>query len=135
MKKYIYISLSFFLFLLVFLGCNENTLTSNRDIIFPDSLVSYQNHVQPFLALNCAYQGCHSVESMAGGRKMTDYLSLFDTYNIGLIFITKPEQSRLVTIMKNNPPHLGQFYFPDGYFNDNQINGILTWIKEGANNN
>jgi len=135
MKVLIYIIISLFVFAVIIFGCNENTLTSNREVIFPDSLVSYQNHVQPFLNMNCAYQGCHSAETMAGGRKMTDYFSLFDTYNIGLIFITKPEQSRLVTVMKNNPPHLGQFYFPKGYFNDNQINGILTWIKEGAKNN
>ncbi len=114
MKNFIYIGTALFLLIAIFSACNESTLTSNRDVIFPDSLVSYQNQVQPFLNMNCAYQGCHSAETMAGGRKMTDYFSLFDTYNIGLIFITNPEQSRLVTVMKNNPPHLGQFYFPEG---------------------
>jgi hypothetical protein len=125
--------LSFILsmFLLLINEC-DNNISSNREIIFPDSNVSFQNHVQPFLSLKCSYQGCHSSEHRAGGRAMTTYFELFDTPNNGLIIPETPQQSRLVQILQGNPPHNGYYQFPEGYFSENHTNGIITWINEGA---
>jgi hypothetical protein len=116
---------------LVATNCGDNIMT-NREITFPDSNVSYQNHVQPFLNIKCAYRGCHSAEDMKDGRNMTDYFNLFSTANLGLILPGKPEESRIIQIMRGNPMHRGTFEFPAGYFSQNNINGMVVWIKEGA---
>ncbi len=112
-------------------SCNESGISSNREVVFPDSNVSFQEHVQPFLQVKCAYQGCHSAETRAGGRRMDDYFALFETYNNGLVIPGKPEESRIVQVMRRNPPHLG-YRFPYDYFTENHIQGIITWIEEGA---
>ncbi len=118
--------------LLICSNCEDNGITSNREINFPDSNVSYQNHVQLFLNFKCAYRGCHSVEDRAGNRAMTDYFTLFETANAGLVIPGQPNESRIIQILKGNPTHLGIYEFPAGYFSDNNVNGMITWIKEGA---
>ncbi len=112
-------------------SCGENAVNSDRPIVCPESDVSFQNCVLPFLKTKCAYQGCHSSETMAGGRRMDDYFALFETSNVGLVIPGKPEQSRLYQIITRKPPHSG-IDFPISYFSEEHIRGIYAWIKEGA---
>ncbi len=132
MNKIIFISGLTLIIIILSTSCGDNFITPNREIVFPDSNVSYQNHVQYFLNLKCSYRGCHSAEDKAGGRDMTDYFGLFETANNGLIIKGEPDNSRMVTILRGNPMHLGLYQFPPGYFSENNVNGIITWIKEGA---
>ncbi|MFH1052429.1 MAG: hypothetical protein V1779_16040 [bacterium] len=118
--------------LLITTNCGDSLITPDRKIDFPDSNVSYQNHVQLFLNFKCAYRGCHSVEEQKDGRIMTDYFNLFSTANVGLIIPNNPEESRIIQILRGNPRHRGTYEFPAGYFSDDNINGMVTWIKEGA---
>jgi len=126
-----FLSFTFTLFFVI-ISCDNQPVINDKDIVFPDSNVSYQNHVQPFMMLKCAYRGCHSREDRAGGRDMTTWFALFETENVGLVIPFEPVRSRLVQILKAEPPHQGYFTFQKGYFSENHINGIITWIKEGA---
>lgn len=49
---------------LVFMGCPDS-ISSPKDIIFPEKDVSYTAQVEPFLNLTCAFSGCHGI----GDRK------------------------------------------------------------------
>lgn len=112
-------------------GC-ENTITSGKDVIFPDSLVSYSQHVQPFIAVTCAYQGCHSAETAAAGIVMSDYSNLRQTYSWSMVIAGNPDASLLVQYLEYKQVHKSTIYF---IATDNQKNGIRKWIKEGAKNN
>ncbi len=131
MRVISYILISFIITIII-CSCDNQPIVNDKDIVFPDSNVSYQNHVQPFMMLKCAYRGCHSSEDRAGGRDMTTWFALFETENVGLVIPYNPEQSRFVQILKASPPHQGYFTFQKGYFSENHINGIITWINEGA---
>ena len=132
MLKLVIISLIIVTITLVVSNCGDNMVTPNREIDFPDSNVSYQNHVQPFLNLKCAYRYCHSTEDKAGEREMTNYFALFETANTGLVIPGNPEESRIIQILRGNPMHRGTYEFPQGYFSDDNINGMVKWIEEGA---
>lgn len=132
MNKWFFLSALTVLAAVIYFGCGDEIVNSDRSVIFPDSNVSYQNHVQLFLNLKCAYKYCHSSEDKADGRDMSNYFGLWETANAGLVIAGEPEVSRLVQILRSNPAHRGNIEFPAGYFSDNNINGIVTWIKEGA---
>ncbi len=111
----------------------ENTFTSQNDIIFPDSNVSYQLHVKPFIQFTCAYYGCHNSEFRAGGRDLSSYFALTDNaMNLGLIIPYDPENSILVQILQRKYFHR---FSEQWYITDNHIKGISRWIAEGALNN
>lgn len=132
MLRLVIILLVFIATCLFISNCGDSIVTPNREIDFPDSNVSYQNHVQPFLNLKCAYRYCHSTEDKAGERIMTDYFSLFSTANVGLIIPNNPEESRIIQILRANPMHRGTYEFPKGYFSEDNIIGMVKWIDEGA---
>lgn len=98
------------------------------NIIFPDSGVSFINHVQPLLTVKCAISYCHSDESRAGGYSLTAWN---DVTNPQLIVRGVPESS-LLYLAISDPTRHQPFIYP---LNDNQIKGIRTWIKEGAEYN
>lgn len=111
------------------IGC-ENSLNSVQDIIFPSKDVSYISQVDPFLRYTCGYSGCHGY-SAAGGIVLTDYFELFKT--AGLIIPGKPDQSLLNQIIENKIPHTT--YFERSQITNNHIQGMRTWVAEGAKNN
>ncbi len=121
-------------FFLGIVSCNESGIIGHTDIVFPEENVSFFNHVQPFLKVTCSYQGCHSYESRAGGRILVDHWNLFDIYNPGLVVPYKPDNSVLYQMIRdtNRLPHLPLVYWS---INDNQKQGIKTWILEGALDN
>lgn len=112
-------------------SCTETIGTNSKDIVFPDTNVSFQLHVYPFLKLNCSYAGCHSDESAAGGVILTNYTTLFQTP--GMIIIGEPDKSRLIQIVENKLPHFTYFY--RGNITENHKKGLRQWILEGAKNN
>lgn len=111
-------------------ACGDDLLTDPKQIVFPDSNVSYQRHVQPLLNLSCTYSGCHSSESRAAGLALTSYMEFID--EPGLIIAGNPESSVLAQIFDNKLPHSATF---QDRITRNHIDGIKKWIKEGALNN
>ena len=119
-------------FVLLFYACNDNLTHNPQEIIFPDSNVSLQEHVQPVVMYTCSYQGCHSDDTRAGGLRITDYYSYFETQAIGLVVPYQPDASRMIQIIENPAYHIPYIVWQ---LTPNHKTGIRTWIDEGAINN
>lgn len=118
--------------LLAWTACNpEGTLTGADQVIFPDSAVSYRNHVQPFMTFSCAFAGCHGDVNAAGGVRLTSYSNiLFDRPN--LIVPTKPDESLVIQVLDQRIPHSLDVLRG---VTANHITGMRRWVREGAKNN
>ncbi len=114
---------------LLLAGCPTNMINNPDSIVFPDSAVSFRNHVQPFLGTRC--MPCHDNSNVAGGIRLTSYSNLmFDRPN--LVVQGSPDQSLIVLALEQQIAHLsGNFQnIPSA-----QIRGVRTWVAEGAMNN
>ncbi|NQW30854.1 MAG: hypothetical protein HQ472_10125 [Ignavibacteria bacterium] len=116
-------------FAFVFQGCGQSTVTNPESIVFPDSAVSYNAHVYPFLSLACGQ--CHGESTRAGGIRLTSYSALFfDRPN--LVVPEKPDESLLAQVLEGVITHSTGGI---DRVTPNQKLGIRTWIKEGAFSN
>ena len=117
--------------LLIFIlnpSCKEEADVS--EIIFPDSGVSYIKHVEPLFFNTCAFTGCH------GEEPYDEYGLRLDSYQhaiakTGIIIPGDPENSILIQRVEGS---LSLMRMPPDRspLNQNQINGLKTWIREGA---
>jgi hypothetical protein len=110
-------------------GCSDATVNDPGSIVFPDSAVSYRNHVDPFLTLSCGQ--CHSGSNAAGGIDLTNYSSLlFDRPN--LVVPGLPNESLLCMVLERTVAHpVGNIEF----IPSNHVVGTRVWVAEGAKNN
>jgi len=105
---------------------------SPSNIYFPANNVSYSKQVQPLFDQACSLVGCHDDGAHESALRLTSYANLMFQLP-GIVVAGKPDQSELVlriqgSIGQRMPPSTNQL-------NDNQVNGIRTWIVEGAKNN
>jgi hypothetical protein len=123
----------FTLFLLLGSSC-EDSITKSEDIIFPEENVSYRYHVQPYLSYNCAFYGCHGINSP--GTPINEYIPLVVNAT-GWVIPGNPDGSLLIQVLENpwrqhpvtNPPA----YIPE--LDSAQVAGVRKWVEEGAQNN
>ncbi len=108
-------------------------------IVFPDSGVSYGKQVEPLFLENCAFSGCHGEDTYSErGYSLEAYQHA--TARAGIIVPCipnqpcDPENSILVRRIEGLDG-LPQMPISRPALNSNQINGIKTWIREGAQNN
>jgi hypothetical protein len=121
---------------LAIVSCKDSTPTgpqgSPSTVQFPDSNVSYGQHVQPLFNQACAFSGCHDAAVASDRVKLTSWGSVVVEMP-GIVVAGQPSQSTLVWRIDGS---VGQ-RMPLGMnpLNQNQINGIKKWILEGARNN
>ncbi len=123
-------------FLIGLTGCKD-TVTGSEDIdkvIIPSSNVSFSKYIFPVFNVKCSTAGCHDDGTRAGGLSLTSWANA--TIDPSIIFPFKPDNSKLVWAIEGQPgvapmPPIG-FVRP---LTPNQIQGIRTWILEGAKNN
>lgn len=116
-------------------GCKDEFGAGDFEpIIFPASGVSYHKHVEPLLQQQCAFAGCHFGMNAQKGldlsapsyHKLRNHRpSLVEPGNGSESFLVKKIDGRFPPRMPLNRPAL----------TSNQIEGIKTWINEGALNN
>jgi len=116
-----------YLVLILSSSCNSDMISSTKDIVFPDSNVSYRNHVEPFMRFTCGFGGCHN-NYAAGGLNVNDYFNM--TNYPGFIIPYNAEASVLIQILEQKLPHNPPLYLID--VNDNHRQGMRKWINEGA---
>ncbi len=135
MKKSASIILLFIFFSIGFYAGCKDTITGKEldNKVIPSSNVSYSEYIQPVFNLKCNNSGCHEDATRAGGLSLTTWAGA--TADPGVVFPGEPNNSRLVWAIQRKagvqpkppleyPPHT-----------QNQVDGIVTWIKEGAKNN
>lgn len=103
-------------------------------IVFPDSNVSYYNHVQLLFHVGCAIPGgCHASDEPAADLSLETWHDALT--KIGIIIPGNPDNSRLVWAIEGRLPGAQRMPLNRPPLNENQIKGIRTWIREGAQNN
>ncbi len=134
MKKLLVISIIILTLSLFVINACDDTITQ-QDLdsrIIPSSNVSYYQHIQPVFDAKCNTAGCHNDRDLAGGLSLTNYENTTADYLIVAPYY--PDNSKLVWAIEGrgtNPmPPVGRWPLTK-----NQIQGIRTWIKEGAKNN
>lgn len=115
--------------IITYTGCKDQVTAADVDkVVIPDSNVSYSKYIQPVFNIKCTNTNCHEDATRAGGYSLTTCTNASDP---NFVVPGYPDNSRLVQAIKalsNYPmPPIG--YPP---LTQNQINGIITWIKEGA---
>ena len=111
-------------------SCDDEGLGPGDEVVFPEKDVSYAAHVQPYFNLRCASYGCHEDQTRAGNLSLTSYVSL--TERPGMVIPFDAQSSLLVQKIDGRLPHPIEVPI---LINENQLNGIRTWINEGAKNN
>ena len=136
-KRILYkITISAFLIILILLvGCDDTLNESNIDnIIIPDKNVSYNEYIQPVLTIKCSTSGCHDDETRAGNYSVTNWANVVTP---GIVNPGDVETSILVWRIEGIGveimPPIGNLVSKP--LNKNQIDGIKTWIEEGAKSN
>lgn len=126
-----------FLFIasVAFLSCDDTLNESNiDDVIIPDKNVSYNEYIQPVLTIKCSTSGCHNNESMAGGYSVTSWSNVVTP---GIVNPGNVETSILVWRIEGIGveimPPIGNLLSKP--LTQNQVEGIKTWIEEGAKSN
>jgi hypothetical protein len=115
------------------LSCKDQTnqnLTSN--IVFPASGVSFNKQVVPLFQQTCAAGGCHGGSQPAANLNLEyftwDYLIDFQPK---IVIGGSGKNSILYIDIAGNL----QLMPPKQRLTQNQIDGVKTWIDEGAKNN
>lgn len=116
---------------IIFIQSCDDTITNQDidEIQIPAEDVSYQEHIQPLFNLKCAHSGCHNSEDRAANLDLTSYGTTVN--NISIVSPGNPEGSRLVWAIRGETPNvMPPLNYPP--LTQNQIEGIITWIEEGA---
>ncbi len=138
-------------FLSFMIACDKNgNDANNQEIVFPDKNVSFYNHVQPLFERRCGIEsGCHSPSDQPTTRNQLTY-SILTTKDLLLNFTLSSTGEKLIDLnVHRKNPDIAPLYLIllEGYpeqqtdlmpppprepLNQNQLNGILQWIREGC---
>jgi hypothetical protein len=127
-KYFIFISLAFVI--LIAQSCDDSLTSSDIDnLVMPDSNVSYKLHVAPVFEVKCV--PCHNSQTSEAGLDLSSWVNA--TRDPTIIFPGSDSTSILVFTIERIPPYAPMP--PSEWLQRNHINGIRTWIREGAQNN
>jgi hypothetical protein len=115
--------------LLVF-SCDD-TITQEdiNNLVMPDSNVSYAQHIAPVFEVKCV--GCHNDSRKEGGVNLSSYTNIIADPRI--VFPGSDSTSVLIWTIERLPGTAPMPPFE--WLLRNHIDGIRTWIREGAQNN
>ena len=116
----------------IYLSCDDTTTNVDNNVI-PDSNISYSQHIQPIFNAKCV--NCHGVGYTKAGLNLTTWAGT--TADPNIVFPGEPDNSKLVWSIEGNPAvsPMPPIDSPYPALTQNQVNGVKTWIKEGAKNN
>jgi hypothetical protein len=105
---------------------------SPSTIVFPPNNVSYSAQVQPLFDQACNSTSCHGSGTQTNPLVLASYGQAVLTIP-GIVVPSKSSSSVLVLRIQGS---VGARMPPGQYpLNQNQIDGIRTWIAEGAKDN
>ena len=112
----------------------EPTVEEPEDPVVGEPKVSFKDEILPLLTQKCALAGCHTANRPAGGLDLTSYDALKKGGNNGVAFIAKDGEVSLIVKRTDGtqPPIMP---FGGAPLNQDQIQLLIDWIDEGAENN
>ncbi|MBS4027475.1 MAG: hypothetical protein KGZ58_02465 [Ignavibacteriales bacterium] len=138
MKRYdsLFIIFSLILIGFFFAGCKESVTDDNpKNIVFPDSNVSFEQHVQPLFHRQCNTSGCHDRGTHdLRGFDLESYQGFMSaTVQRQIVFSGAPDNSPLIqrvegTIGRRMPLNRTPL-------NQNQLKGLRSWVADSAKYN
>jgi hypothetical protein len=127
--KYFYL-LIFTFAALISQSCDDTVTSSEIDkLVMPDSNVSYKTHIAPVFEVKCV--PCHNSQRSEAGLDLSSWVNA--TRDPTIIFPGSDSTSILVFTIERIPPYAPMP--PGEWLKRNHIDGIRTWIREGAQNN
>ena len=132
MNKVLYLIL-FVFSAIIYVGCDDSITVADVDTReMPDSNVSFSKDIAPIFELKCV--SCHGNGGLQGGIDLTTWAGVVDPR---IVIPGEADTSPLVWIIERRPgfpimPPLDSPYLP---LTSKQIQGVKTWIDEGAKNN
>ncbi len=133
-SKYIFTLLFAAVVSIILISCKDTVTADQLDnTVIPSSNVSYSKYIQPVFNLKCI--NCHGGGETDGGVNLTTWSGT--TADPSVVSRGFPDNSSIVWCVEGKPgvspmPPVGSPYKP---FTTNQVDGLKTWIKEGAKNN
>lgn len=116
--------------LLLLISCDDTITSEDIDkLVMPDTEVSYARHIAPVFEVKCV--GCHNDSRTEGGVNLSSWVKA--TSDLRIIFPGSDSTSVLVWTIERLPPYPPMP--PNQWLVRNHIDGIRTWIREGAENN
>lgn len=106
--------------------------TPPEPIVYPDSNLSFIQHIHPLFLRNCASSGCHESTSPANGLDLESPAPTFNSINGPAIFPFDAEQSRLYRVLLSDYGGISRMPKNRAALMDGEIRAIRTWINEGA---
>jgi hypothetical protein len=116
-------------------SCKDTINEPNQpiNIVFPDSNVSFSQHVEPLFQQGCVFSSCHGTASAGGLNLEAPAYSKLMNHQPRLVVSMSSDNSLLVQRLDGRvQPQMPLNRTP---LNSNQIKGIRRWIDEGALNN
>lgn len=117
---------------LILVAC-EGKINEIDNVEIPKSNVSFSKHLQIPIERKCAAYGCHDLETAAAGYQLVGYHNITQ---VRLVDKTSPETSLLVWVINGTSPvQMPPIGAPTAPLTKAQVDGIITWIREGALDN
>jgi len=115
-------------------SCKDSITDSDQpiNVVFPDSNVSYSQHMEPLFQQGCAFGQCHGSAS-AGSLNLEppSYSKLIGRPGL----VVSGESNNSVLVQRLDGRLQPRMPLNRTQLTQNQINGIKKWIDEGAANN
>jgi len=130
----------FLVFLIIIAGCSSSGTEPNNNIVLPDTLLNFNEHIYPLFEAKCSSRStCHAISSPAAGLVVIDYNELITHFmnkspSEQLIYVRNGDNSPLyhVLIQEGAAGGVPRMPYNGPYLNSNQYQGVKTWIDEGA---
>jgi hypothetical protein len=131
-------------------ACSDSgTRPDELEFVLPESDLHYIEDIQDMFIAKCGFEsGCHSAADIDNGLMYVHLTNRNALINYSLsansvklvnlnIHRQNPQLAPLYLILKEGYPIVGDNKMPPPYLNraplnDNQLKGILQWIREGA---
>lgn len=118
-----------------FISCDDTlTVQTVDDRTIPLTNVSFSQDIYPIFQVKCAFSGCHASPNPADGIDLSTWANV--TANPNIVFPGEPDLSRLVWAIEGragiSPMPIVGYSRP---VTATQLQGIKTWIDEGALDN
>ena len=118
-------------------GEDPNNPTDPNDPVDPEdpeacdpNIVYFENEVLPIIISSCSTIGCHGNGSAQDGIELSNYAGIMD-----IVEPNDPSDSELIEVITETDPDKIMPPPPNAPLSDEQINTIIAWINQGAQNN